>query len=895
MKTIGYIITAGHLDIEWYQALSSYRFWTTEALEDLKIAAARDDFVTYVLDGQVYPLEEYLEAAPYDEAAMRELIASGKLTVGPFYTQFDEWLPSAENMIRNCLYGKRKADAYGGWMRAGYLPDNFGHPLQMPQILRGFGIDSLMFMRGMPEIPGGHPDEFIYRGIDGSEVVVSHFRESYSGAFDIFKKKIDPIQPRIVPYYDEYLSFEFHKELAEHDDPQRIATNMIANVHRIRERYPSGVIALIAGYDHLPPQINIGESVKCANEMQDEIEFVMGTAEEYVELVKSRMENPAVYDMELIGSRYQNILLGALSTRSYLKRENFACEALLERYAEPLTAIAARLGYPEKPALLDEAWRYMMINSAHDSIHGSSTDEVHVEMQARFMKTHQIAAGVIHDAMAHLGRQTKRWWKPENRGFLTYAPVITDFAQPAELWLPVGEAGGCVVDAAGNPLPTQVLRHPDVELDAKGRHRNYSNPDYEFKKVLFMHPDVGGDITSYAVEIGRKAEFEPLSGDDSFIENEFVRVDVRNACIHLTDKRSGKTYYNLNLIEEDADAGDAWDYSPAWIPGEVVRSSQFRFESRLVECGCVRAVLELRGEMDLPAKMVGDDRSFERVTMPVTFTVTLWRGVARADVAMTIDNTARDHRIRLRIPANLKTDFVRSQGHLAIIDRPVDRPIPTEKWYQPPTQLLPFREWLAVTDGEAGLAAAFKGMYDYEAVRNPLTGEPDVYVTLLRGVEIMGRANIMQRRVPASKPIPTPGAQCLGVQTMEWSWIPYTASESNKAPFLPLAQSFLYPTVSHAIRSKPVDEQVIAFPANFAWDAANVQYSAFKLANDRDGSILRLYENQGVETTLTLRIDGYSEAWMSDMNEATLDPLPITDGCVTLHFAPYKAVTIKFK
>ena len=105
-KITGFIITAGHLDIEWYQPLNSYRFWTVEALEDLKQAAKRSDFKTYVLDGQVFPLEEYLEVVPEDECEMRELIYSGKLAIGPFYTQFDEWIPSAENMIRNCLYGK---------------------------------------------------------------------------------------------------------------------------------------------------------------------------------------------------------------------------------------------------------------------------------------------------------------------------------------------------------------------------------------------------------------------------------------------------------------------------------------------------------------------------------------------------------------------------------------------------------------------------------------------------------------------------------------------------------------------------------------------------------------------------------------------------------------------
>ena len=35
-KIKGFIVTAGHLDIEWYQPLRSYRVWTVEAIEDLK-------------------------------------------------------------------------------------------------------------------------------------------------------------------------------------------------------------------------------------------------------------------------------------------------------------------------------------------------------------------------------------------------------------------------------------------------------------------------------------------------------------------------------------------------------------------------------------------------------------------------------------------------------------------------------------------------------------------------------------------------------------------------------------------------------------------------------------------------------------------------------------------
>lgn len=917
-KITGFIITAGHLDIEWYQPLNSYRFWTAEALEDLKEAAKRSDFKTYVLDGQVFPLEEYLEVVPEDEDEMRRLIRQGKLAIGPFYTQFDEWIPSAENIIRNCLYGKRKAEQFGGYMRAGYLPDNFGHPLQMPQILDNFGIDSLLFMRGMPEIPGGHPDEFLYQGIDGTEVLASHFRESYSGAFDIFDKDNDPIQPREVPYYGEYLSFEYHRELAEHDDPERIAKNLIANVHKIKERYPSNVVALIAGYDHLPPQINIGESVKKANELQDQIHFVMGTAEDYVRLVQKHLKHPAVFSMELTGSRYQSILLGALSTRTYLKRQNFACEALLERYAEPLSAIASRWHYPDKPALLHEAWKYMMINSAHDSIHGSSTDEVHTEMEARFAKTRQIAAGVIHDAMAFLGEHMEHWWNdlqsvPEihlpvtaifaknkghmhrilPKGLLTYAPVSADFAQPSELWLPIGDNPCCVCGRDGKPLPTQVLDREEAEVNGRGEVRNSLFPDPIYRKVLFLYKYQAGGIDTLAAVPGIKAEYDHLKAGEDFLENEYLRVDVTGPCIQITDKPGQKTFYNLNLLEEEADAGDAWDFSPPWVPGKIVRSGSFPFTSRLAEHGPVRGVLEVAGFMHVPVGLEGDIRLRQEVTLPVLYRITLWRGIKRVDIKLTIDNTAKDHRIRLRIPANLKTDHVLSQGHLAILNRPVNRPAAKESWYQPPTQLLPFREWVAVEDGKNGLAVAFKGMYDYEAIMNPISQEPDLYVTLLRGFERMGRIHMMQREWPASEAIATPGAQCPGIHEMEWSYIPYQTVDNDIAPFLPLTQSFLYPPAVHAIRSRPKGKLFDSLPPAFGWDDKNVQFSAFKQCYDRDGFILRFFENQGKETRAVIRIGDFNRAWISNMNEETFRELDVSNGSIVINIAPYKAVSLK--
>jgi alpha-mannosidase len=215
-------------------------------------------------------------------------------------------------------------------------------------------------MRGMPEIPGGHPDEFIYEGLDGSTVFASHFRNTYDGAFDIYGKDAEPLQPRDMPYHQGYYSYEYFMELADHTGQEKIAHELIQNVRNNVHRYPSGVIPLMAGCDHCPPQAKIAETIKLANSMQDEIEFVMGDAEEYVREAQKNMTDPVVFNMELTGSFYQYILFGTLSTRSYIKRQHFGAEVMLVRYTEPLDAFASMLGHPGTRPQLDEAWKYVM-------------------------------------------------------------------------------------------------------------------------------------------------------------------------------------------------------------------------------------------------------------------------------------------------------------------------------------------------------------------------------------------------------------------------------------------------------------------------------------------------------------------------------------------------------
>ena len=885
------------MDIEWYMPMHSYRFWTVEALDELRrIPKEHPDFVTYVLDGQTCVLDIYLQARPDAEAALQELIRRGILSVGPFFSQFDEWLISGESMVRNCLYGNRACRRYGSIMKAGDLPDNFGHPLQLPQILNNFGIDSLLFMRGMPEIPGGHPDEFMYTGLDGSRVFVSHFRDSYGGAFNVFDRtEVLPLQPRDMPYHPEYFSYEQYMELADHTHrEEETAKQLIANVQKIRNRYPSSVVPLIAGFDHFPPQGKLGEILKLANSMQDEIEFVMGNAEGYVRAAQAHLRNPMEYREELIGSFYQYVLLGALSTRSYLKRANFGAEALVERYAEPLDAMAAMLtGYQDARPQFDEAWRLLMLNSAHDSIHGSSMDEVHVEMEGRFAAVTQIATGLAHAAIKHIGARMDPWWEAGQVGILTFSPADSGGPQIGEVWLPIGDETVSVYDRDGKALSTQVAPREKVELNSHGQPRNSYWQDPRFRKVLFLAESSGNAVDSFTVKKGSVAFDDVLPPSDDSLENGHLKVVVHGALIDLLDKTTGKWSYGLNLIEEEADAGDAWDYSPTSNPSEIVLSNASPFTCRCVERGPVRATLEIEGSIRVPYRLIGDERSPERVEIPLRFEVSLGAGAGPLDVRLTLENKAKDHRMRLRVPAGVRTEEVRSQGTFGIITRPIQRPQEVERWLQPPTQILPFREWLAVDDGSTGLAVAVKGLYDYTAVVNPLDREPTVSLTLLRGFEYMSRLNTLQRKGDAARCHHTPGAQCLGVQVIEWSYIPYRVQQGNLAPFLPQAQAFLFPMMTHMVRARQVEKKLPARYQPFQLYDTNIHFSAFKRAMDRNSYVLRFFENQGKAVNARIRLSGFRKVFRSNMNEEVLGEVkPEADGTLHVTTGAYKVVTL---
>ena len=140
-----HLISHTHWDREWYRTFQQFRMKLVELVDSLlEILETDPDFKHFNFDGQTIVLEDYLEIKPQNEERLKKQIQDGRIAVGPWYILFDEFLVSVEATVRNLILGHRIAKEFRKMMNVDYIPDPFGHISQMPQILRGFGIDNII-------------------------------------------------------------------------------------------------------------------------------------------------------------------------------------------------------------------------------------------------------------------------------------------------------------------------------------------------------------------------------------------------------------------------------------------------------------------------------------------------------------------------------------------------------------------------------------------------------------------------------------------------------------------------------------------------------------------------------------------------------------------------------
>jgi alpha-mannosidase len=346
------VVPHTHWDREWYLPFEVFRLRLGSVVDGVLDTLERDpSFTSFTLDGQAIVLEDYLEVRPENEGRLQALLDAGRLEVGPSYVLPDEILVGGESLVRNLLLGRRVCRRFAVEPSgAGYLPDSFGHPAQLPQILAGFGIRTFLFSRGM----GDEIDDVgvVFRWRAGSAEVVAC---------------------QMLPHYDNFA------RLTWYDDAKERVRGIVERFGELLRGTGQEEIVLANGSDHLPVEPGLPEILSDL-ERSLGAGFRIGRYDEYA----PRAEGLPVHAGELVGSRLQNILRGVNSARIYLKQANERAERRLLSIetAAALRTLRDDAAYPAADLRL--AWRDLLRNHPHDSICGCSCDEVHRDMLIRY-------------------------------------------------------------------------------------------------------------------------------------------------------------------------------------------------------------------------------------------------------------------------------------------------------------------------------------------------------------------------------------------------------------------------------------------------------------------------------------------------------------------------------
>lgn len=450
-----HIVSHTHWDREWYLPFQRFRLQLVHLVDHLLNLLENDpDFKHFMLDGQTIVLEDYLQVRPENEERLKRLVQSGRLLIGPWYILPDEFLVSPEAIIRNLLEGERTARRFGQKMESGYIPDPFGHIAQMPQILRGFGIDTACLQRGLAD----EPCEFWWEAPDGSHVWMAYLRDSYANATHL------PVS-----------------------NPQAFAAEAARARDSLRPHTRASHLLLMHGNDHTVPPVGTSAAIAQAAQFLPGDRIIHSTLPDFFAAVReelgvadgrstSQAEEFPVLRGELRASKRHNLLPGVLSSRMWIKQRNHACQILLEKWAEPFSAWASFLSHPLPP--LRFAWRLLLECHPHDSICGCSIDQVHEEMRSRFDQVEQIGEELTRQSLESIASRATTLpdsvaekIAPEelHSALLVFNPVAgprTDLVQ-AQLQLPPGVREFEILSAEGQVLPHQVAGSEVWEVAAQ--------------------------------------------------------------------------------------------------------------------------------------------------------------------------------------------------------------------------------------------------------------------------------------------------------------------------------------------------------------------------------------------------------------------------------------------
>ncbi|MBQ9776745.1 MAG: alpha-mannosidase [Lentisphaeria bacterium] len=358
-----------------------------------------------------YTQEHYPEL--FEE--IRKHVRSGRWeNTGAMWVEPDCNVPNGESLIRQVLYGLEfYRKEFNTRPELCWLPDVFGYPASLPEILVSCGIRYFSTNKLHWQAKEPFPYHlFSWKGLDGSEILshIAKLPNFYNGFLEP-----EQLYPAWKNYEQKALYDELLYPFGYGDGGGGVTEEMMEMVERAKKHVPG-----------LPG-------------------FRVDTVEGFFHRVEEKAPALPVWDGEL----YLQTHRGTYTTHSEVKKANRISETLL-RDAEILGEMAKVRSSCELPPL-ENAWKTMLLNQFHDILPGSSITEIYPRCLADYEEVKHTARSRIDAALRALNGGTGSALRVFNTlSWERHDPVFADIASP-------GTSALEALDSQGNRYPVQIL------------------------------------------------------------------------------------------------------------------------------------------------------------------------------------------------------------------------------------------------------------------------------------------------------------------------------------------------------------------------------------------------------------------------------------------------------
>ena len=860
-----HVISNTHWDREWRFPFQRNRQMLVDMIDSvLDILEKEPKYRAFHLDSQSIVIKDYLEIKPYKKELIKNLVKQNRLLIGPWYILPEEFQVGGENLIRNLLLGHKVCNEHGGVSKIGYSPFSWGQISQLPQIYKEFGINLIMFYRGVNSIDSPKA-EFLWEGADGTKAISSRFSTMprYNFYFYIYRPAVHNEGFYDVEYKWSKGGKAFHfadKEQFDEDffiiDPldEYYEENLKEWVEKIvkdqADDFTTPHAIWMEGHDSSGPNIKTVRIIEDIKKIFPDINIKHSTLEEYAKAV---FESSDEKELKLVKGerrssqfdrRSGNMYGYTTSARMFLKQRNFDAERWIQFYAEPFNSFAGILGKDIKDHYLETSWEMIIQNSAHDSIGGCSLDEIHADMMNRYKQSIEISKGVFERAIKYISKRidTSAFGKSENKNdiFITvFNPnnyerneVVKSFIDiPKEYDL--GDFD--IISSEGSKIEKQLISSKPFQPVLEqmiDRPMYFDMQRYEAYLNANDIPAFGYNTFKVVPKKRAKAGSKGLAKikkGSIVLENEFVKVNLNsNGTFDLIQKEINHKYKNLGYFYDEGEAGHAWVNTPT---KPFVDTLENKAKIKIIENGKLSSTIKISNKIKI-YKNLSDrlKKSKKLKTTSIYLYLIINKTSKRIDLKVEVDNNAESHRLRMMFPTNLKTNSSFGEGQFDVVERSLERPN-TKDWIEQPMYDFPMHQFVDLTDKEKGLAVLVDGLKEYEVLSDK---KRTLAITLFRGFEFI--------IAPSSKQDYTyqKGSQCLGKQEFRLALFPHKSDWQNGEVYneaLNFNNSLRIAQISSGKGDLPITNSLLKI------ENENVVFSSLKKSQDNaeNSYVLRVY------------------------------------------------------